>query len=240
MYRDKKILGLIPARGGSKGLPGKNIRPLMGKPLICWTVEAAQNSSYLDKIYVSTDSQEILDATNKCGLANNRLRPDALAKDTSGVIDTIVDTLTWLSSNGETYDMVALLEPTSPLRKSGDIDRGIEMMANSDADSVISVGEIALEHPDYAKVIKNGRVESYIEAKQGMRQDLPTVYFPYGVLYLTNVPYLLRERKAYGGRILALPIERWQNYEINDICDFMCVESIMKARRDGIVGEEAQ
>lgn len=225
-------MGVVPARGGSKGLPGKNIKLLRGKPLIAWTLTHARASRLLDRVFVSTDSTRIAGVAAEWGAPVPFLRPKKMAGDRSRVIDAILHALDRFESEGERFDYVALLEPTSPLRRADDIDRAIRLLvgAGDSADCVVSVGEIALEHPAYAKKIgRRGFVESYLPRIGGgsLRQELPRAYFPYGVIYLSSTQFLRRSGQAYGGRILPLEIERWQNYEINDIFDFRCVEAIL-------------
>lgn len=237
MYKEKKILAIIPARGGSKGLPGKNTRPLLDKPLIAWTIEQALSCKYLDTVMVNTDDKRIAVISNKYGAEVPYLRPGELATDDSKVIDTVIHTLDFYDSNAMAYDYVCLLEPTSPLRKDGDIDNAIEKLVSleNQAESVISLGQIALEHPLYAKKVdEQGYVSPFFELKENAptRQTLPTAYFPYGVVYLSKVSAVRKFRAVYPDRIVAYLIERWQNYEINDEWDFACVEAILKRIRD--------
>ena len=126
MYKDKKILAIIPARGGSKGLPGKNVKPLLGKPLIGWTIEQALTSKYIDEIFVSTDSREIADVAETFGVQVPDLRPEELANDTASSMDFILYTLHLLEKRGKNFSYIVLLEPTSPLRDVMDIDYAIE------------------------------------------------------------------------------------------------------------------
>lgn len=240
MYKNKKILGLIPARGGSKGLRKKNIRNLQGKPLIAWTIRQALSSRYLDEVMVNTDDPEIAAVGRRYGAKIPFLRPQSLARDNSKVIDTVLHTLDFYEQKGMVFDFLALLEPTSPLRKKGDIDRAIKkLIANQQrAESLISVGEIALEHPIYSKQLtRDEMVQPYIKKSQGssLRQELHSAYFPYGVIYLSKVAAIRKYKAVYPGKILALKIERWQNYEINDLFDFLCVETILKKMK-GVIG----
>jgi CMP-N-acetylneuraminic acid synthetase len=239
MYKGKKILALIPARGGSKGLPGKNIKPLFGKPLIGWTIEQALRSRLLDRVVVSTDDKAIAETAVKYGAEVPCLRPPGLARDNSRVVDVVLHVLDLFEKRGEKYDYLLLLEPTSPLRKKGDIDRAVRTLvdAGARADSLVSVGEIALEHPAYAKTIgRNKFIKPYCPdiSSAGNRQGLAKAYFPYGVVYLSKVPFIRKRGQVYGGKILPLFIERWQNYEINDALDLKCVETIFKEMREHI------
>jgi CMP-N-acetylneuraminic acid synthetase len=237
MYKGKKVLGLVPARGGSKGLRGKNVRPLLGKPLIAWTIQQAGGSALLDAVIVSTNSAAIARVSRRYGAWVPFLRPKHLASDTSPVIDTILHLLDAPEIQSHNFDYVALLEPTSPLRKPGDIDAAIKSLIDNRgrADSLVSVGEIALEHPAYAKKIGADRLlHPYFDGMAGasLRQSLPSALFPYGVIYISSAPALRKFRVVYGGRIMPFPIERWQNYEINDICDFRCIEALLRHKKE--------
>lgn len=236
MYKGKTILAVIPARGGSKGLIGKNIKLLCGKPLINWTIEAALSCEYIDTVLVSTDDEKIAKVSRKAGAETPFLRPEKLARDGSKVIDTILHALDFYRVKGQSFDYVVLLEPTSPLRKNGDLAKAVKKLIEQGprADSIVSIGEIPLEHPVYAKKISaDGLVVSYSPTKlsTALRQDVPVAYFPYGVIYAARVCKLPQLGAPYGGKMLPWFIERWQCYEINDGYDFACVEAVLKLRR---------
>lgn len=232
MYKNKKILAVITARGGSKGLPGKNILSLNGKPLIAWTIEQVKNSKYVDRIFISTDSAQIADVCCEYGVPVPELRPDELAQDNTSSMEVLNYTIDLLEKRGEFYDYLLLLEPTSPLRKMEDIDNMICIAGdNPEEDGVISVGRIHLEHPCIAKKIsKEGKMAAYMSdiAKIYQRQLEDAAYFPYGVGYLVRIDRLKKYNTIYMKNILPYYIERWQNYEIDDIYDFKCIEAIMK------------
>lgn len=232
MKEKTKIITIIPARGGSKGIPKKNIKPLLGNPLIAWTIEQAKNSKYIDRIVVSTDDKEIAEISRKYGTEVPFLRPKELARDDSPTIDAIMHALNWFEERGEYFDIVVLLEPTSPLRKENDLDIAIELfIKNIDkADSLVSVGEVHLENPYITKKVEDGYVKAFIEINETIyqRQQLPKVFFPYGVVYLSKTNALRKYRTFYQERTIPYFVERWQNYEIDDIYDFICVEAIIK------------
>lgn len=238
MYKDRKILAIIPARGGSKGLPGKNIIELNGKPLICWTIEQAKKSKYLDKIYISTDSQKIADiCREKSGIRIDELRPAHLAQDGTSSADVMKYTIQHLKEAGEDYDYVLLLEPTSPLRKDDDIDNVITLACNNpDRDGVVSLGEIHMEHPMIAKTVNSdGVLGSYLEKNDiYQRQQMDKAYFPYGVTYLIKIDVFYKVMSVYSDNILPYKIERWQCYEVDDIYDLICIEAIMKHIEFGV------
>ena len=233
----KKIIAIIPARGGSKGLPKKNVKEIMGKPLIAWTIEQALASKYLDKIVVSTDNEEIKLISEKYGAEVPFLRPKVLARDDSPTIDVIMHAINWFEKREEYFDIIVLLEPTSPLRKEDDIDNAIELfIKNIDkADSLVSVGDVHLENPYIMKKFEKGYVKSFIEINEEIyqRQQLPKVYFPYGVIYLSKTDALKKYKTFYQERTIPYYIERWQNYEVDDIYDFICAEAIIKYKLKG-------
>lgn len=240
MINGKTVLAFIPARGGSKGLPGKNIKELCGKPLIAWSIEQAFKSKYVDKVFVSTDSEEIANIAKESGANVPFLRPVELATDDSPTSDAIIHALEQLSLQGESYDYVALLEPTSPLRKPNDIDDAINLIVqNTGADCLVSVGEVHMEHPIIVKKIdEKGFVTPYMSniTKIHQRQQADEAYFPYGVVYISKVSEFKKKQTFYTEKTIPYFIERWQNYEIDDQLDFYIVEQIMRIKMEGING----
>lgn len=230
MLDGKSILAIIPARGGSKGLPGKNIRLLMGKPLIAWTIERAISSICIDRVVVSTDDSNIASVAKECGADVPYIRPAELARDESPTFDSIVHALDFLGERRETYDIVILLEPTSPLRGKDDIDRALQLLVENwdNADSLVSLGEIHMESPYIAKNINTlGYVSPVIDSVSAhQRQQLPAAYFPYGVIYASKIDCLLETGTFYQDRTIPYFIQRWQTYEIDDEFDFICIEAI--------------
>lgn len=235
MYKNKKVLAIIPARGGSKGLPQKNIKSLCGKPLIGWTIEQAKASKYIDNIFVTTDCQKIAEVSEFFGISVPFLRPAELARDATSTIDVVEHVVNYFLSEKNEYDYILLLEPTSPLRKQDDIDLAIELAVNNEsADGVISVGEVHMEHPMIVKKINNeGKITPYINntKKLTQRQQADQAYFPYGVLYLIKTDVLIREKAFYTNNIIPYFIERWQNYEVDDIYDFITIEAILNIKQ---------
>lgn len=239
MIKDQKIIAIIPARGGSKGLPGKNIKPLSGLPLISWTIKSAQNSRYIDEIFVTTDSSEIAGISDKYGIKVPFLRPDELAKDTSSSMDVVEHVINYYETQNQHFDFIILLEPTSPLRKKNDIDNAIEkLMENEDADGIVSVGEVHMEHPLIVKRInEKNLLEPYILNKDKIyqRQQADKAYFPYGVIYLIKTKVFKEKKAFYTENIIPYFIERWQNYEVDDIYDFLCIESILEEKKEEVL-----
>lgn len=233
MYKNKKCLGIITARGSSKGLPGKNIKMLLGKPLIAWTIGKALASKYLDRVIVSTDSDEIAEISKKYGAEIPFKRPKRLAGDRVSSEDVVFHAIDYLKKRGDTFDYIALFEPTSPMRKKDDVDRPIAMLIDNErmADSLVSLGKVSLEHPAVIKKVdENGYMIPFIKNQEKVvrRQELSDAYFPYGVIYLSKVQALSKYRSFYQKRTIPYFIERWQCYEVNDIYDFLAIEAIMK------------
>ncbi|MBM4229836.1 MAG: acylneuraminate cytidylyltransferase family protein [Gammaproteobacteria bacterium] len=232
MIDGKKILALIPARDGSKGLPRKNILPICGKPLITWSVEKALKSKFVDIVLVTTDSLEIADIARAAGAHVPFIRPAELATDLSPTYDAIRHALGFLEKEeGRTFDYVVLLEPTSPLRQDDDIDRMLEQLVgnSADFDSIISVGEVEA-HPSIVRRLSGPNLEPFCPELQrtSRRQDNEPAFFPYGVAYIAKTTVLLAENTFYTKRCTYFKIKQYQNYEIDDIYGFLCVESIMK------------
>lgn len=232
MYKGKKILAVIPARGGSKGLQKKNIRPLLGKPLIIWSIENALNQEILDDVVVSTDDIEISNISKEIGASIPFLRPVELAQDDTPIYNVIEHLLANLKDQ---YDIVALMEPTSPLRTKYDVSNAVKILVDNyeSTDAVISIGEIHTESPFICKIVSDNFVKPFISSEINLyqRQQLPTTYFPYGVIYAAKVENYLQEKSFYLQRVMPYYIQRWQNYEIDDIYDFLAIENIMEYER---------
>lgn len=234
----EKILAIIPARAGSKGIPGKNIKRIAGQPLIAWTIQQALGSKLLDKIIVSTDGEEIAQISLSAGADVPFLRPADLAQDHSPTSDVVVHALDFYASRGVDYEMVAVLEPTSPLRKSLDIDRGINLLRERpDAFSLVSVGEVHTEHPLIVKKIDGDFICPYMPdvRKIHQRQQADSAYFPYGVLYLARSEKFRELRTFYTSRTLPMFIERWQNYELDDQLDFEIIATLINKFKSEII-----
>lgn len=232
MINGKRVIAVIPARGGSKGLPGKNVRVLCGKPLIAWSIDKAKTSRYLDSILVSTDSTDIAEIARHHGAYVPFLRPDELAGDHASTYEVIRHALAHCRAvDEEEFHYTVLLEPTSPLREDDDVDRMLEVIDGraDEFDAIVSVGQVS-EHPSIMKRLSGERLEPfYRELPQTTRrQDNAPAYFPFGVAYIAKTSALLEENTFYTRRCAAFPIKRYQNYEIDDIYDWLCVESVMK------------
>ncbi|MGA8412615.1 MAG: acylneuraminate cytidylyltransferase family protein [Xanthobacteraceae bacterium] len=236
MIADARVLGLITARGGSKGLPGKNIRPLCGKPLIEWSISAAKGASCIDRIVVSTDDAAIAEVAQRAGAEVPFKRPSELATDSASSVDVVIHAIDMLAETELIFDIVVLLEPTSPLRESFDIDEGVERLIRSGAGSVVSVCRAVSAHPAFMfSQDKKGRLRPYLNQQPtGLRrQDLDPIFFLDGTLYVSRVDVLRHKRSFYHEDTVAFEVPKWKSLEIDDVDDFVMVEALM-ARRGAV------
>ena len=200
--------------------------------MIAWSIERALQSHYVDTVVVTTDSPDIADVALGCGAEVPFLRPAKLASDTASSVDTVLHALDYYRDTLEkNFDYVVLLEPTSPLREAGDIDRMLDkLLANADDfDAIVSVGEVH-EHPSIMKRL-DGNTMLPFHADLTMasrRQDNVPAYFPYGVAYIVAANTLYSLRTFYPPRATFFEIKRHQCFEIDDLCDFLVVETMMK------------
>lgn len=238
MYNSKNILAIIPARGGSKGLLGKNIKILCGKPLIGWTIEQAKASKYIDEIFVSTDSSEIAIVSEDFGVSVPCLRPDELAGDTIKSIDVIEHVINFYISMNKLFDLLLLLEPTSPLRETEDIDNAIQsLVETTEAESIVSVCKSEAAHPSYSVTFdKNGFLIPYEKGESVIRrQDLKEVYFFEGSIYLSYVKSLLIRKTFYHDKTIPFVVPKWKSFEVDDIIDWIIIEALLKSRINEII-----
>lgn len=210
-----KILAIIPARGGSKGVPRKNIKLLAGQPLIQYTIDAALESEALDIVMVSTEDTEIADISKELGADVPELRPAHLASDKSPTIDTVLHTLKYYEDRGVKIDTIMLLQPTAPSRSAGDIRQAIRTFREQRLDSLVSVLPTPHEYNPYwsFEARDDGSLKLSVPQREiiSRRQDLPTTYFRSGDIYMTSVEVIKSERSLYGSR-LGHHIMRWENH----------------------------
>jgi len=234
-----RVLGIVTARGGSKGLPRKNIAPVLGRPLLAYTAEAALASRRLTRVVLSTDDEEIARVGRNCGLEVPFMRPPELARDDTPTLPVLQDVVRRLEAAGQRYDAVFTLQPTNPLRRAEDIDGAVELMEKTGADSVISFVDVGGKHPARMKFIEpDGRVVDppFAEAMEGQRrQDLPRLYLREGSVYLTRRDVLMEQNSLKGSNCRAwiVPPERALN--IDTPLDLFFVEQVMR-RLQGLEG----
>ncbi len=224
-----KILGIIPARGGSKGLPGKNIKLLNGIPLIAYTIKEALNSK-LDTCIVSTDSEEIAQVARNYGGNVPFLRPTEFATDEASSVDVVLHAIDFMKVNhNQEYDAIMLLQPTTPFRNSEDINQAIDILMSSQADSVISVTDVGGTHPARMKFIVDGNLidPPFVEAFEGQnRQELKPMFIRNGGIYLTRIDVI--KGGSFKGTISkALVMPQKRSVNIDDIDDFEFAEWLL-------------
>lgn len=230
MIDDKRVLAIVPARKGSKGLPLKNIRPLAGKPLLAWPIAAARASRHVDRVIISTDDQGFADIAVAHGADAPFLRPAELASDTAPSIGFILHAVETLAEAGEAYDYVVLLEPTSPLTEGADVDAALEQLVAADADAIVGVSRLEATHPAFAvRKAEDGAITPYAAASFGelpRRQDIEPLFVLDGALYISTVEALRRERGFCHARTLGYETARHKAHEVDDLVDFICIEAI--------------
>lgn len=225
MYKDKKIIAVIPARSGSKGLKDKNIKDLCGKPLIAYTIDAAKNSDIFDKIIVSTDSQKYADISKQFGAEVPFLRSEENSNDKAGSWDVVKEVLSKLD---EKYDIVILLQPTSPLRTSQHIKDAIKLFFEKDADTVCSVCETP--HPMFwcNTLNDNLSMKDFIKKEfRKRRQELPKSYTLNGAIYICKTKYI-NNLDFYSDKSYAYIMGKKYSIDIDDELDFNLVELIIE------------
>ena len=195
MVTERKILAIVPARGGSKRLPRKNILELNGKPLIAWSIKAGLESKYVDKVIVSTDDEEIADIAQQYGADVPFIRPGELATDESTTVDVVLHAIKELALRDETYDYILLLQPTSPLRTAQHIDEAIDLMRGRDSDGVVSVCPVG--HPvEWANSLPpDGSMDGFFKEEyiNKRSQDFPEQYLINGAIYVVKTSRFCEE-----------------------------------------------
>ncbi|NNU38792.1 acylneuraminate cytidylyltransferase family protein [Rhizobium sophorae] len=229
---EKKVLGLLPARGGSRGIPGKNVRPLNGRPLIGWAGEALSASSSVRRAICSTDDDEIARAAAASGLEVPWIRPAEISQDTSLVVDVILHALDALAREGDSdYDYVALVQATSPTVTAGDIDAAVAMAIAKQADTVVTGFHAGQRHPaTMFSLSADDEVTWLLDAEQRMsrRQDLPDYFIRTGLVYVISTETLIQRRSIYGERIFCLVVSEERALTIDEERDFQMAEFLLR------------
>ena len=245
MIEGRRVLAIVPARKGSKGLPLKNVRPFAGKPLLAWPIAAARASAYVDRVIISTDDQGFADIAVEHGADAPFLRPAKLASDTAPSLGFILHAVDTLAQTGDLYDYVVLLEPTSPLTEASDVDAALEQLvqAGDRADAIVGIALMETTHPAYAvRQATDGSIDPLHPsgfAAMPRRQDLEPVFSLDGSLYISSVEALRRERGFCHGRTLGYRSARHKAYEVDDLVDFICIEAIAE-NLDTILKDESR
>ena len=227
MINDKKVLAIIPARGGSKEVPRKNIREVGGKPLIAWTIEEAKKSKYIDRLILSSEDEEIIKVAKAWGCEVPFVRPMELAQHDTPGIEPVLHAIETLP---EKYDYVVMLQPTSPLRKAGDIDGCIEHCIQNEAPACVSVTE-PNKNPYWMFTIdKKGQLNSFITAERliARRQDLPKVYALNGAVYVAHIEWLLKNKSFVSNKTMSYIMPAKRSLDIDTEFDVELLQYLLR------------
>ncbi len=227
----KCILAVIPARGGSKSIPKKNIKDLLGRPLIAYSIVEALRAKSLSRVIVSSDDKEILEVAKKYGAETPFVRPKELATDDALAIDVMVHAIKACEEQeGSKYDYAVMLQPTTPMRNAEDIDNALEKLVSSKADSVISVVSVGAIHPyRMKKIVKDLLVDYADEGVENLpRQKLPPIYIRNGAIYAAKRDVIVKGRSFKGKKCLAYVMSEERSVNIDSKIDFMLAETLMQ------------
>lgn len=228
MYKDKKIVCIIPARGGSKGLPGKNIKMFLDMPLIAHTIEQAKISGLIDRVIVSTDDKKIANISKKYGAEVPFVRPKFLAQDKSSTMDVLLHAIEWLKKDDYSFDILVLLHATAPMRSVKDINNSIKLLFNKKVSNVFSVTK-AHRNPYFNMVeVNQGRVKLVKRGRFTSRQEAPKVYDMNASIYVWWKDVFKNKKKIFlrNSRVYVMPKER--SIDIDDELDFRIAEFLKK------------
>lgn len=221
MYQGSRILAVIPARGGSKGIKNKNIVDLCGKPLIAYTIESARKCEYIDRIIVSTDSEEIAMVARQYGADVPFMRPAEYAQDQSTTLEVILHVLKELDNRNERYDILILLQPTQPLRTSEDIDHALQVFFENNRDPLVSISEVD-DHPILIRSVgeDNRLIKLLQTGSTCRRQDMPPFYRVNGCIYINNVCEI-NETTSFNDNMVPFIMDRKHSVDIDEETDLL-------------------
>jgi CMP-N-acetylneuraminic acid synthetase len=228
-----RVLAIVPARGGSKGVPGKNVRKLAGRTLLDYAALAARDSGVIDRIVLSTDSDEIADAGRRAGMEVPFMRPAALAQDDTPMLPVIQHAIETLAADGWTTDVIVLLQPTSPLRRPSHVRDAVNMLHDSKADSVVTVIELPRHlSPDYVMRIDDGVLRPFLDdgARVTRRQDARPAYSREGTVYACWRATVERFGNIYGERCQPLMVDAADSLSIESPADWAEAERRLAGR----------
>ncbi|MCX5778209.1 MAG: acylneuraminate cytidylyltransferase family protein [Elusimicrobia bacterium] len=232
MYKNVNVVCIIPARGGSKGVPKKNIKDLLGKPLIAYSIDQAKQSKYIDRVLISTDNEEIAAVARKYNAELPFIRPHDLATDTIGVIEVLYHAIDWLENKDNySFEILVMLHTTTPLRTIEDIDNSIELLFSTGADNIVSVTEayrnpyfnmVELAVDSKAKLVKEGNFVT--------RQSAPPVYDMNASIYVWRKEKLKQNKKVLGANTYAYVMPKERSVDIDYPLDFKIVEMLLREK----------
>jgi len=226
-----KILGIIPARGGSKGIPGKNIRMLGGKPLIYYAAQAAKESGLVNRLILTTDSAEIAEVGRKLGIETPFIRPAHLAQDNTPMFPVIEHALQFVENEGWQPDIILLLQPTAPLRQADHLRAAVNLLVEAKCDAVASVIEVPQHYvPDFVLRLEEGRLKPFLDGgeKVTRRQDARAAYSRDGTVYAFWRDVFVNKHSIYGDDCRPLLIPRDMSCNLDTMEDWGEVEQKIK------------
>ena len=225
MINEKKILGVIPARGGSKGVPRKNCKYIGGKPLIAWTIEEAKKSRYLDRLILSSEDNEIIELAKSLGCEVPFIRPAELSRDDTPGVDPILHAINELTG----YDIIVMLQPTSPLRIVKDIDGCIEKCFKANSNSCVTV-TLSDKNPHWMYILSDdGSMRPFVSSDEQIvrRQDLPTVHVLNGAVYVAEVAWLKSSKSFLTDETVAYEMPPERSLDIDTELDLKIVSALL-------------
>jgi CMP-N-acetylneuraminic acid synthetase len=229
-----RTLGIVPARGGSKGVPRKNVRPLCGKPLLAYTAEAALASRCLTRTVLSTDDAEIAEVGRRCGLEVPFLRPAELAADDSPTLGLVQHALTFFKERGTVFDAVCILQPTTPLRPAEYIDGCITLLEQSGADAVVTIVPVPPECNPHWVYFRGADGRIVLSTGEPVpiprRQDLPPAFRREGSVYVTRSEIVLERGSLFGDKLVGYEVDAERSVDINTPSEWMSAERMLEAR----------
>ena len=228
MIGKQRVVALIPARGGSKGIKNKNIVDICGKPLIAYTIEAARQSRYLDRIIVSTDSESIMQVAIKYGADVPFLRPKQLASDTASTLEVVLHLIEYLAKAGDVYNTLMLLQPTSPLRSTEEIDGALEKYCNNGLKSLVSVSEVTDPPILMRYIVDKTHMENLLSGNSTIRrQDMEKIYRVNGSIYINNIKEIHNETSFKDNEIPYI-MKKEHSVDIDEYVDIERVKFYLK------------
>jgi CMP-N-acetylneuraminic acid synthetase len=229
-----RVLGIVPARGGSKGIPRKNLCRLGGKPLLQYTAEAALKARRLSKVILTTEDAEIAEVGRSCGLEVPFLRPAELARDDTPTLSVVQHVMQEIEQAGEYYDAICLLQPTTPFRRAEQIDECIELLQHENADAVITVLQVPMKYnPQWVYwKDRNGHLILCTGSKEPItrRQDLPPAYHRDGSVYVTRRDVIMRHNSLYGERLCGYLLSPDDSVNIDGPVDLQHAQELIARR----------
>ena len=236
MINNKRILCIITARKNSKGLSDKNIKKLNGKPLVSWPILTGLESKYVDDVIVSTDCNNISDIAKNYGAEVPFIRPANLAEDDSLSSDVILHALSFDMIKSKNYDYFVLLEPTSPLTESTDVDAALERVIENKYSSLVSITKVTGSHPSFCVELSENNTIIPFDKKSikniARRQDVRPLYNYDGSLYVSNVKEFIKNKSLFHDKTAGFVMPSWKSIEIDSLLDFYIVETILKNKAE--------